>query len=85
MFGPFLLLNYATANIQRHEFFALQIKSNAMKGARNENNMQSKQNKVNLPKPEIRDNLDSRKEKEAGFVDHNNSSDKTKKNKKRER
>ncbi|MBS1584087.1 MAG: hypothetical protein JSS82_00865 [Bacteroidetes bacterium] len=56
-----------------------------MKGARNENNMQSKQNKVNLPKPEIRDNLDSRKEKEAGFVDHNNSSDKTKKNKKRER
>jgi hypothetical protein len=56
-----------------------------MKGARNENSMQSKQNKVNLAKPEIRDELDSRKEKEAGFVDHNNRSDKTKKNKKKER
>jgi len=56
-----------------------------MKGARNENNMQSKQNKVNLPRPEIRDDLDSRKEKEAGYTDHNNKTDKTRKNKKKER
>jgi len=43
-----------------------------MKGSRNENNSQSKQGHVNTPKPEIRDNLDSRKEKESGYHDHNN-------------
>ena len=31
-----------------------------MKGARNENDKQSKQGHVNRPRPEIRDNLDSR-------------------------
>ncbi len=31
-----------------------------MKGARNQNNMQSKQQVGNRPRPEIRDNLDSR-------------------------
>jgi len=38
-----------------------------MKGARNENNKQSKQGHVNVPKPDIRDDMDSRKEKEAGY------------------
>jgi len=27
---------------------------------------------VNTPKPEIRDNLDSRERKDAGYKDHNN-------------
>jgi hypothetical protein len=31
-----------------------------MKDARNQNNAQSKQGHVNMPRPEIRDNLDSR-------------------------
>lgn len=43
-----------------------------MKGARNENNKQSKQGHINMPKPEIRDNMDSRKEKEAGFAGNDN-------------
>jgi hypothetical protein len=43
-----------------------------MKGSRNENNRQSKQGHVNNPRPEIRDNLDSRKEKEANYKDNNN-------------
>ena len=43
-----------------------------MKGARNEVTAQSKQGHVNTLKPEIRDNLDSRKEKEDGYTDHNN-------------
>ena len=38
-----------------------------MKGSRNSNNKQSKQDFVHVPKPEIRDDLDSRKEKEIGF------------------
>jgi hypothetical protein len=35
-----------------------------MKGSRSQNNAQSKQGMSHKPKPEIRDNLDSRKEKE---------------------
>lgn len=35
-----------------------------MKTSRNENNKQSKQGHVNNPRPDVRDTLDSRKEKE---------------------
>jgi hypothetical protein len=35
-----------------------------MKGSRNSNNMQSKQQHGNRPRPEIRDNLDSREGEE---------------------
>jgi hypothetical protein len=35
-----------------------------MKGSRNENNKQSKQGHVNMGKPNVRDDMDSRKEKE---------------------
>jgi hypothetical protein len=38
-----------------------------MKGSRNQNNMQSKQGHNNIPKPEIRDNLDSREGEEQIF------------------
>jgi len=42
-----------------------------MKGSRNENNKQSKQGHVNTPRPEIRDNLDSRETQEvSGKHDH---------------
>ncbi|MCD6063105.1 MAG: hypothetical protein K0R82_1016 [Flavipsychrobacter sp.] len=43
-----------------------------MKNSRKAENKQSKQGKVNIPKPEIRDNLDSRERKDAGYKDHNN-------------
>jgi hypothetical protein len=35
-----------------------------MKGSRSQNNMQNKQNVSHRPRPEIRDNLDSRKNEE---------------------
>ena len=38
-----------------------------MKNARSTTNMQSKQGKSHKPIPEVRDNLDSRKEKERGY------------------
>jgi hypothetical protein len=43
-----------------------------MKSSRNQENRQSKQGHVNLPKPDIRDDMDSRKEKEAGFRENDN-------------
>lgn len=43
-----------------------------MKDARNSKNKQSKQGHVNTPKPDIRDDMDSRKRKDTGFKDHNN-------------
>ena len=43
-----------------------------MKGARFEESRQSKQGHVNLPKPDIRDDMDSRKEREAGFKGNDN-------------
>jgi hypothetical protein len=48
-------------------FLKLLAKTNVMKGSRKQENRQSKQGHVNTPRPEIRDGLDSRKEKEAGF------------------
>jgi hypothetical protein len=63
-------------------FLSFNNKSYVMKGSRNENNKQSKQSHVNMPKPEIRDNMDSRKEKEAGFAGNDNKpAKKDKKNK----
>jgi hypothetical protein len=38
-----------------------------MKGSRSTNNMQSKQGHSKKARPEIRDDIDSRKEKEAGY------------------
>ncbi|HXS35338.1 MAG TPA: hypothetical protein VN721_01450 [Flavipsychrobacter sp.] len=52
-----------------------------MKGSRNERNKQSKQGHVNLPKPEVRDNLDSRKEKEEGYTEKAYSPEKKSKKK----
>lgn len=51
-----------------------------MKGARNENTKQSKQGIVNKPRPEIRDNLDSRAGEETGYAGgHNTKEVKSKK------
>jgi hypothetical protein len=53
-----------------------------MKGARNENNKQSKQGHVNVPRPDIRDEMDSRKEKEKNApVNANKPAKKEKKGK----
>jgi hypothetical protein len=41
-----------------------------MKNSRSSTNKQSKQQQSHKPVPEIRDNLDSRKEKEKGFKDN---------------
>ena len=38
-----------------------------MKTSRNTNNKQSKQGASKKPRPEIRDDLDSRKQKESGY------------------
>lgn len=43
-----------------------------MKGSRNSDVRQSKQGHVNMPKPDIRDDMDSRKNKEANYKDNNN-------------
>ena len=43
-----------------------------MKNLRKEESKQSKQGQLNTPKPDIRDNMDSRKEKEDGFKENNN-------------
>lgn len=43
-----------------------------MKGSRNSANKQSKQGVVNTPRPEIRDDLDSRERKDVNYKDHNN-------------
>jgi len=43
-----------------------------MKNSRKEESKQSKQGHVNVPKPDIRDNMDSRKEKEDGFKGNDN-------------
>lgn len=40
-----------------------------MKTSRNQENKQSKQGITNKPRPEIRDDMDSRKNKEAGYKD----------------
>ena len=50
-----------------------------MKGARNENSRQSKQGHVNTPRPDIRDDMDSRKDKESGYRENDNKPDKKKK------
>jgi len=56
-------------------------KRNIMKGSRNEANKQSKQGHVNMPRPDIRDEMDSRKEKEAGFKGNDNKPEKKAKRK----
>ena len=43
-----------------------------MKQTEDQNRQQSKRAQGNMPKPENRDNLDSRKEKEDGYKDNNN-------------
>jgi hypothetical protein len=43
-----------------------------MKDARNSDNRQSKQGHSNTPRPEIRDNLDSRERKDVNYKDRNN-------------
>jgi hypothetical protein len=54
-----------------------------MKSSRNTNNKQSKQGHSKKPRPEIRDDLDSRKEKELGYKgDKSKKGDKKKKIKK---
>jgi hypothetical protein len=47
-----------------------------MKGSRNQESKQSKQGHVNVPKPDIRDDMDSRKEKEVGFRENDNKPEK---------
>lgn len=44
-----------------------------MKNSRKQENQQSKQGKVNTPKPDVRDDLDSRKNKEEGYKSNNNT------------
>ncbi|RYD58355.1 MAG: hypothetical protein EOP56_05405 [Sphingobacteriales bacterium] len=43
-----------------------------MKGSRAQENRQSKQGPTNIPKPEIRDNLDSRERKEVTYKERTN-------------
>ena len=47
-------------------------KPDIMKNSRKEESHQSKQGHVNTPRPDIRDDMDSRKEKEAGFKENDN-------------
>ncbi len=47
-----------------------------MKGSRGRETPQNKQGMVNTPRPEIRDDLDSRKEKEVNYKDKNNKAGK---------
>ena len=47
-----------------------------MKGARGRETAQNKQGPVNIPRPEIRDNLDSRERKDAGYKERSNRSGK---------
>lgn len=53
-----------------------------MKGARNENNKQSKQGHVNRPRPDIRDNMDSREAKEDNYKGDANKPEKKEPHKK---
>lgn len=54
-----------------------------MKPSRNTNNNQSKSQGSKKPRPEIRDDLDSRKERESGFTgDVSKKGDKKKRSKK---
>ncbi len=57
-------------------YFYKKIK--AMKNSRKEESRQSKQGHVNTPRPDIRDEMDSRKEKEPGFRENDNRPDKKK-------
>lgn len=50
----------------------LLIKTYVMKGSRFEESKQSKQGHVNVPKPDIRDEMDSRKDREPGFRGNDN-------------
>ncbi len=43
-----------------------------MNSNQNSNNNQGQQHPVNPQRPDVRDNLDSRKKKEAGYKDNNN-------------
>jgi hypothetical protein len=52
-----------------------------MKNSRKEESKQSKQSHVNIPIPDIRNKLDSRKEKEAGYVEHESKAGKQSKKK----
>jgi len=53
-----------------------------MKNSRSTTNMQSKQGNSHKPVPEIRDNLDSRKQKERGYTgDKSKKGDRKKKEK----
>ncbi len=58
-----------------------------MKTSRSQHNKQSKQGMVHTPRPEIRDDLDSRKNEEQDFkgddVTHNKKAQKTPRNKKK--
>lgn len=47
-----------------------------MKESRNQNNKQSKQGHVNVPKPDIRDDMDSRQNKEVGYKENDNKPEK---------
>ena len=47
-----------------------------MKSARNENNKQNKQGHVNIPKPDIRDDVDSREAKEDNYRGNANKPEK---------
>jgi hypothetical protein len=47
--------------------FLLIKKKGAMKTSRSTTNMQSKQGHSKKPRPEVRDDLDSRKQKEEGY------------------
>ena len=59
--------------------FMLLNKAIFMKGSRKEETKQSKQGHVNVPRPDIRDEMDSRKEKEQGYRENDNRPDKKKK------
>jgi hypothetical protein len=50
-----------------------------MKGSRKEESKQSKQGHTNMPRPDIRDEMDSRKDKESGYRGNDNRPDKKKK------
>lgn len=68
-------------------FFWYFLKTKVMKTSRSQQTKQSKQGMVHTPRPEIRDNLDSRKNEEQDLkgddVTHNKKAQKTPRTKKK--
>ena len=78
--GSFLLKLLSTPDLRAamEYFFSLSLKRYVMtmKGSRGRETPQNKQGPVNTPRPEIRDNLDSRERKDVNYKDRTNKAGK---------